>query len=109
MADFQSVAKVDDIPEGQGRAFPVDGRMVAIFRVDGEFFAINDTCPHMGASLAEGDVEGTAVWCPWHAWRFCVKDGTWLDNPKAQLRTDCYPLRVQDSEIQIQLPDPPAG
>ncbi len=107
MPDYQTVARTDDIPEGEGRAFPVEGRMVAVFRQNDTYYAINDTCPHMGASLAEGYLEGTAVHCPWHAWRFCVTDGTWLDNPKAQLRTDSFPVRVQDGEIQVQLPDVP--
>lgn len=107
MAEFQTVAKVGDIPEGEGRAFPVSGRMVAIFLSGGEYHAVNDFCPHMGASLAGGYVENGAVTCPWHAWRFCVKDGTWLDNPQAKLRTDCYPVRVLGDEIQVQLPDPP--
>ena len=54
MDQFQTVAKVGDIPPGEGRAFPVDGTVVAVFNVDGEYTAINDVCPHMGASLAEG-------------------------------------------------------
>ena len=87
MDDFQTVARVGEIPEGEGRAFSVNGRMVAVFFANGEYQAINDTCPHMGASLATGYLEDEAVTCPWHAWRFCIKDGTWLDNPKAELKT----------------------
>lgn len=107
MPEYQSVAKIGDIPEGEGRAFRLDGWMIAVFRLDGEHFALNDTCPHMGASLAEGYVEESAVTCPWHAWRFCVKDGTWLDNPKAELKTDSFPVRIEGDHIQVQLPDLP--
>jgi nitrite reductase (NADH) small subunit/3-phenylpropionate/trans-cinnamate dioxygenase ferredoxin subunit len=107
-AEFQTVARVGDIPAGQGRSYPVNGRMIAVFFVGGEYTAINDFCPHMGASLASGYVEGTAVTCPWHAWRFCVKDGTWLDNPSSKVKTDCYPVRVEGDEIQVQVPEPPA-
>ncbi|MGE3315811.1 MAG: Rieske (2Fe-2S) protein, partial [Planctomycetaceae bacterium] len=82
MTDYQTVAKVGEIPEGQGRAFAVDGTMVAVFLVNGEYSAINDICPHMGASLAAGYIDGNCVMCPWHAWRFSIKDGTWLDNPR---------------------------
>jgi hypothetical protein len=49
MTDFTTVAKVGDIAPGQGQAFPVNGRMVAVFNEDGKFFAIDDFCPHMGA------------------------------------------------------------
>lgn len=108
MADFQTVARTGDIPAGEGRAWPVNGRMVAVFFIDGEYTAINDTCPHMGASLATGHVEDGGVICPWHAWKFCVRDGTWLDNPTAKLRNDAYEVRVVGDEIQVLVPDPPS-
>lgn len=107
MADFETVAEVGDIPEGEGRSYPVNGRMVGVFLVNGEYLAINDACPHMGASLASGYVEHGAVTCPWHAWRFCLKEGTWLDSPKSKLRTDCYQVRVEGNQIQVLVPDPP--
>jgi len=108
MSEFQFVAKVGDIPEGEGRVFPVGGVMVALFHVGGEYTAINDTCPHMGASLSTGYVEGDAVTCPWHAWRFSVKDGMWLDNPNATLSTETFAVRVQGADIQVQVPEQPA-
>jgi nitrite reductase (NADH) small subunit/3-phenylpropionate/trans-cinnamate dioxygenase ferredoxin subunit len=107
MGAYHTVAKVGEIPAGEGRSFPVDGTMVAVFNIDGEYTAINDTCPHMGASLAAGYVEGTAVTCPWHAWRFCVKDGRWLDNPRSKIANACYSVRVERGEIQVALPDVP--
>lgn len=106
MADFVTVADVGEIPAGEGRNYPVNGRMVAVFFIDGEYFAIHDSCPHMGASLAAGYVEGHAVSCPWHAWRFCVKEGTWLDSPKSPLRCDSYQVRVQEGKVQVLVPDP---
>ena len=103
MSDFRTVAKVGAVPEGEGRAFTIDGRIVAVFLIDGEYFAINDLCPHMGASLCSGYVEDYAVPCPWHAWRFSVKDGTWVDNPK--VKTDSYPVRVEGDNIQVIVPE----
>ena len=104
MAEFQTVARTGDIPEGEGRAFAVSGRMVAVFLRDGQYHAINDSCPHMGASLATGYVDDNAVTCPWHAWRFCITDGLWLDNPQSELKTDCYEIRVEGDEIQVLVP-----
>ena len=104
MSDFQTVAKVGDIPIGEARTYQVNGKLVAVFNVEGEYSAINDLCPHMGASLATGYVEDGMVSCPWHAWRFCVKDGTWLDNPNAKVKTDCYAMRIQGDEIQVDVP-----
>ncbi|HTN74819.1 MAG TPA: Rieske 2Fe-2S domain-containing protein, partial [Pirellulaceae bacterium] len=67
MSDFVTVAKVGAIAPGEGQAFAVHGRMVAVFNVDGTYQAIDDFCPHMGASLAGGYVENGMVSCPWHA------------------------------------------
>lgn len=107
MADFETVARVGDIPLGEGRAFPVNGKMVAVFHRDSGYSAINDFCPHMGASLATGHLEDNAVTCPWHAWRFCVDDGLWLDNPKSEIRTNSYEVRVtDDGDIQVCVPEP---
>lgn len=104
MSEFQTVAKVGDIPEGQGRSFPVNGTMVAIFLSEGNYYAINDFCPHMGASLADGHVEDHAVMCPWHAWRFSIRDGTWLDNSKSGIRSACYSVRLEGDDIQVAVP-----
>ena len=74
------VAKTSDIPVNEARAFPVNDRMIAIFNQGDKFLAMDDFCPHMGASLAGGWIDGCTVSCPWHAWRFSLTDGTWLDN-----------------------------
>jgi nitrite reductase/ring-hydroxylating ferredoxin subunit len=102
MAEFTSIAKTGDIPDGEGRAYAVNGRMVAIFNTEGNFRAIDDFCPHMGASLASGYMENGVVACPWHAWRFCVNDGTWVDNPR--IKIDCFEVRVVEDDIQVSVP-----
>ena len=99
MAEFIDVADVDAIPNGQGRAFPVDGKMIAIFNDGGSFFAIDDFCPHMGASLADGWLEKGCVACPWHAWRFQLSDGAWLDNPK--IRAATFAVRIVGNRIEV--------
>lgn len=102
MPESIAIAKTTDIPEGEGRAFPCGDRMIAVFRVDGRFFAMDDFCPHQGASLAGGWVHNGCVACPWHAWRFRLDDGTWMDNPK--IKTDTFPVTVQGDTILIELP-----
>ena len=104
MEEYQTVARAGDIPEGEGRAYEVGGRMVAVFHVGGKYTAIYDTCPHMGASLAGGYVEDGGVMCPWHAWRFCVSTGTWLDNPKSSIAQPTYEVRVVNDQIQVKIP-----
>ncbi|HID21448.1 MAG TPA: nitrite reductase [Planctomycetaceae bacterium] len=104
MAQFHTVAKVGDIPEGEGRAFPVAGRAIAVFCIDGQYWAVDDVCPHQGASLASGHVEDGTVVCPWHAWRFCIRKGSWADCPDSALGIDTFPTRVVGDEIQVELP-----
>jgi nitrite reductase (NADH) small subunit len=99
--EFVTIAKVGAIPEGEGRSFQVGDRLVAVFLQQGQYLAIDDLCPHMGASLGAGylDDEGV-VTCPWHAWRFCVRDGKWADNPR--LSIDTFEVRVQGDAIQVR-------
>lgn len=103
MSEFLKIATPDEIPVGEGRAFKVGGRLVAVFNQNGCFTAIDDMCPHMGASLATGHLEGCQVSCPWHGWRFDVNDGTWCDNRR--LKIDAFRLRVTDDEIQVEVDD----
>src|SRR5262245_6460257 len=102
MTDFVTVAKVGDIPDGEGRAFAVNGRMVAVFNEQEKYSAIDDFCPHMGASLAGGYLEGGIVTCPWHAWRFGIHAGRGCDNPK--IKIDSSDVRVLGDEIQVRVP-----
>lgn len=108
MSEFITVARVGEIPAGTGQAYPVGDKLVAVFHLgDGQYAAINDLCPHMGASLAAGHLDAGIVVCPWHAWRFRVSDGVWCDNPR--IKTDAYTVRVQDGQIQVALVAPAAA
>ena len=105
MGEFISVADIDEIPVGEGRSFEVGDRVIAVFNIDGKFSAIDDLCPHMGASLSAGDFdsENCHVACPWHGWRFHVQTGAWADNPRIQ--TDVFQVRVKDGKIQVEVDD----
>lgn len=102
MPEKFAIAKTSDIPEGEGRAFPCRDRMIAVFHVDGNFYAMDDFCPHQGASLAGGWIHDGCVACPWHAWRFQLNDGAWTDNPK--IKTDTFPVTIQGENVIIELP-----
>ena len=101
MSDFKTVCRVADLAEGQGRTVAIGSKLIAVFAEDGRYFAIDDVCPHMGASLSDGYVEKGIVTCPWHAWRFRLADGAWADNPR--IKIGCYPVRVVNDEIQVAL------
>jgi nitrite reductase (NADH) small subunit/3-phenylpropionate/trans-cinnamate dioxygenase ferredoxin subunit len=101
-SEFVTVAKVGNIDVDTAAAFPVNGKMIAVFHIDGAYYALNDFCPHMGSPLSDGHIEDGIVSCAWHAWRFKICDGTWCDNPK--IKTDSYEVRVQGDEIQVRVP-----
>jgi len=104
MADFQTVCKLSELSRETGKTVLVGSRLVALFLVDGQVCAIDDVCPHMGASLGAGEVEGGVVTCPWHGWRFRVTDGTWADNPR--IKIPCFPARIAGDDVQVQVPVP---
>jgi nitrite reductase (NADH) small subunit len=106
MAAFVTVCRTNELSEGDARTVSVNGKLIALFRDSAGFHAIDDTCPHMGASLAGGFVEGGIVTCPWHAWRFRLADGAWADNPR--IKIGCYSVRVEGDVVQIEAPSPPA-
>ena len=94
------VANVSDIPDGDCLVVELNQVDVAIFHVGEEFFAINDRCPHAGASLAGGPVENGIVTCPWHYWQFRLDDGTWVENPRVKTRS--YDITIIADEIYLE-------
>lgn len=107
MAEFQTVCQLSDLRSDCGKTVMVGDRLIALFLVDGRACAIDDVCPHMGASLGAGDLEQGVVTCPWHGWRFRVADGTWADNPRIKIPS--YPARIVGDEVQVQIAAPAAN
>jgi nitrite reductase (NADH) small subunit/3-phenylpropionate/trans-cinnamate dioxygenase ferredoxin subunit len=102
MAEFKTVCRMAELTEGEGKTVTVGGKLIAVFRCGDQVHAIDDMCPHMGASLAGGYVEGGVVTCPWHAWRFRLTDGAWADNPR--IKIGCYAVRIDGEEVQVEVP-----
>jgi nitrite reductase (NADH) small subunit len=96
------VASVADVPAGEGRVVQAGSLMLALFNIEGRFYAIDNTCRHRGGPLGEGDLDGRVVSCPWHAWRWDVTTGLNVNNPgSAQL---CFPVSVTNGEVFVELP-----
>jgi len=101
MSEFTTVARTGEIAEGQGRTFSVAGREIALFLVGGRYYALDDYCPHMGASLGTGDVYQEMVICNRHMWAFKLADGTCPDAPG--LKAEAFEVRVEGDEIQVRV------
>ena len=98
---FVTVAQVGEIPEGEGRPFVVGDQMVAVFHQGGQYYAMDDSCPHQGAPISDGDLCDKVVTCKWHGWRFHLEDGRWVDSPRTQITT--HAVRVVDDRIEVAL------
>ena len=99
MSNSVSVAKVNDIPPGQSRTVQVAGKNIALFNVDGSFYAIDDTCLHRGGPLGEGELTGHLVTCPWHGWKYDVRTGISITNPAAKV--NCYETKIEGEDLSI--------
>jgi len=97
-----SIGQAADIPLGEGRVVEAEGMTLALFNVDGAFYALDNACAHRGGPLGEGDLDGTVVVCPWHAWRWDVKTGANVNNPA--LKMPCFPVSVDDGRVFVELP-----
>jgi len=95
----QKVASVGEIPLGAGRLVEVAEQDIALFNFNGEYYAISDMCPHRGASLAEGFLNGCKVFCPWHCFDFDLKTGECATVPS--LRVQTYEVRIVGDGIFI--------
>lgn len=103
MAEFVRVAGIKEIPSGEGRMFAVGGRQVAVFNVGGEFHAIDNVCEHQGGPLAEGELDGCVVTCPWHGWTYDVTSGQSPDDPETCVAR--FTVRVDGGDVMVALPE----
>ena len=102
MAGFVKVTKTNEITLGRGKMVQVNGKKVALFNVEGAFYAIDDTCTHHGGPLSEGSLDGKEVTCPWHGARFDVTTGEALGF-SAHGGVAHYNVRVEGSDIEVEV------
>ena len=102
MGTFHKVAEVKDIPPGGSKAVQVDDQKIALFNVEGTFYAIGAECTHQGGPLAEGSLEGTTVTCPWHGATFEVGTGKNL-TPPAPNEVPSYKVRVEGNGVEVEI------
>lgn len=97
---YIQVAKVDEVAQGKGICVKVGRKSIAVFNVDGNFYALDDFCPHKGAPLAGGYLSATDVTCPWHGASFDLATGNGVAGPCGGGVTS-YPVNVNGDDIEI--------
>ncbi|MCQ8129996.1 non-heme iron oxygenase ferredoxin subunit [Methylomonas rivi] len=100
MSDWIDVAAESALVDGEHLVVDVDGYDVAIFKLNGQFYAIEDVCTHDGAEIASGELDGDEIVCPRHGARFCVKTGQVKCAP-AYEDVATFPVRVVDGRLQV--------
>ena len=99
MAEPVRVAKASDLPPGSAKVVVVLGHPVAVFNVEGAFYAVSNVCLHRGGPIGEGTLDGPVVTCPLHGWEYDVRTGKNLANPMARLTT--YAVRVEGGDVVV--------
>jgi len=103
MAQFVKVgsrAEFEDLEAG--KLVEAGGQSIAVFNVGGNYYAIENTCPHRGGPLAEGMMTGEEVICPWHGSRFSVKTGSVL-TPPARQGVRSFPVRISGDDVEVEV------
>jgi 3-phenylpropionate/trans-cinnamate dioxygenase ferredoxin subunit len=101
MPRWISVFSVDDVENGQHRVVDIDDTEVVIFKVDNDFFAIENVCSHDGGEIGSGALENGEIICPRHGARFCIKTGD-VKSPPAYEGVESYAVRTENNIVQIQ-------
>lgn len=99
MPEFIRVASRDAVPSGTAHAFPVGRYDIALFNIGGEFYALENACPHQGGPIADGWIEGRTVTCPWHAWCFDLRTGKMTLGDFAEIPR--FEVRVEGDGIYV--------
>ncbi len=104
---WASLCELSELTERAGKYVEIDGFRLAIFLYEGRVFVLDNTCPHAGGSLWEGDLDNQCVSCPWHAWTFSLETGQLRDAPGVAVTT--YKTRLLAREghptlVQAELP-----
>ena len=102
MAQFVKVAEVGELPPGERTVVEVEGIFIAVFNVDGAYYAIEDICTHDDGPLAEGELDGFEIECPRHGARFDIRSGKVLSFPAITDVTH-YEVKVEGGDVLVAL------
>jgi nitrite reductase (NADH) small subunit len=100
VADFVTVARVDEIPPGTVKSVRAGEDEFALANFQGEFYATQHACLHLKGPLGQGRLEGPLLQCPWHGWRYDVRTG--LNDFDHAIRLETFEVRVAGDEVQVR-------
>ena len=96
------VGKTSDIPSGKMVMVSADGKDILVTNVDGNYYAMDDTCTHAGASLSEGSLDGSTVTCPWHGSTWDCKTGKMIAFGVQLKDLSSYKVMVESDNVFVE-------
>jgi len=108
MREFQRVLDVAELSDPGKTLVEVDGEMIALFHVGGEFYALDDVCTHDGGPLADGELVDHTIACPRHGAKFDIRSGGALTMPAVRA-TRAHRVKVEDGGVWVAVGEPPAS
>jgi nitrite reductase/ring-hydroxylating ferredoxin subunit len=102
MRMYLKLCDIEDIPPGEMKQFDLKEEEILVINLNGRLHCLGGRCSHAGAPLAEGDLEGEVLTCPWHYSQFKITDGSVLRGPaNASLRV--YRTEVKDGQLFVEM------
>jgi nitrite reductase (NADH) small subunit len=98
------VATVGELPPGECKTVRAGSRELALYNVEGTYYALDNRCPHRGGPMGEGELEGYIGFCPWHGWRFDVVTGVNDLDPTSSI--PAYPVQIVGADVCIEIEEP---
>ncbi|MCX7886099.1 MAG: non-heme iron oxygenase ferredoxin subunit [Verrucomicrobiae bacterium] len=101
MSEWIVAATTDELKPGEAKILTAGAREIALFNVDGKFYALDNACPHRGGPLGKGRLEDHEIVCPWHGWRFDVRSGVSPLFPTVSV--DRFEVKVEGNEVKVKV------
>lgn len=102
MTDWINVATINDFTPGSFQVVDTDTVSILVFNIDGQFYAVENTCTHDGGTLSDGWLQNDEIVCPRHGARFCVRTGA-VTAPPAYEDINTFPIRVENDMVQVKI------
>ena len=99
VGQLHTVARVEDVPPGSARVVRAGEREIALYNVDGAFYATQGECLHLGGPLGDGKLDGPVLTCPWHGWQYDVTTGE--NEFDRALALETFEVVVENGDVKV--------